>query len=278
MEKFAPPEIANYEYTKDRIPLGVTHDGIVYFIDLKDASRIIYLGFTGCLTYDMKIRGVLKKLKNMKHGDEIKTKSYDFVNKKIVNSKGFFYKSGIKKVYKITLDDGRIIKASEEHPFFVKKDAKVIETKLSDLKIGDDLFDDKIFLKCELCNTVFEKKGHRERFCSHNCSSKNNWHIANKKNKIKWDNEGHHLKGIVLSEEHKCKIRDSTRIALSGSVMRKKISDNVKKAYINDPTMRERVASYGEKNGSYGKIYYPKIIRDARIINYEDGEKEWLKF
>lgn len=47
----------------------------------------------------------------------------------------------------------------------------------------------------------------------------------------------------------------------------KKVSDGIKLAHINNPEYRKILSfkSSGDKNPSYGKIYYPKIIKDNRL-------------
>ena len=47
--------------------------------------------------------------------------------------------SGIKKLFKITLEDGSEVIASRDHIFFTKVDEKFIEKRLCDLKVGENL-------------------------------------------------------------------------------------------------------------------------------------------
>lgn len=101
---------------------------------------IIIDGLTGCLSGDTKIRTIngdeiLKNLNNQ----IIKVESYNFKKDKIEFNKAKVFSSGIKELYEIILDDGRKIKATLEHTFFVKRDNKIIELKLKDIKEGDEL-------------------------------------------------------------------------------------------------------------------------------------------
>lgn len=67
--------------------------------------------------------------------------AYDFKNKKHKYRKSKIFKTGKKQIYKVTLDDGNIIKATLEHKFFViNKDNQVVEKQLKDISVGDKLY------------------------------------------------------------------------------------------------------------------------------------------
>jgi len=101
---------------------------------------IIIDGLTGCLSGDTKIKTLngdelLKSLNNK----IIEVESYNFENDKIEFNKAKVFSSGIKQLYEITLEDGRKIKATLNHTFFVKRNNKIKELKLKDIKEGDEL-------------------------------------------------------------------------------------------------------------------------------------------
>jgi hypothetical protein len=66
--------------------------------------------------------------------------SYDFSIGKIVSSTGILWKTGKKKVFVLRTVDGREVKASPEHKFFVREtDGSIIRKHLVDIVVGDEL-------------------------------------------------------------------------------------------------------------------------------------------
>jgi intein/homing endonuclease len=118
-------------------------DNINKTLDIDKDFPIIIDGLTGCLSGDTKIKTIngnkfLKDLSNK----IIEVKSYNF-NKNIIEfNKAKVFSSGTKEIYKIIFDDGRMIKATLEHTFFVKRNGKIKELKLKDIKKGDELLCD----------------------------------------------------------------------------------------------------------------------------------------
>lgn len=62
--------------------------------------------------------------------------------------------SGEKEVFELKLMDGRIVRASSDHVFFVKRNDKLQEIKLKDLKVGDEIF-------CKHSKLSFSLAGHK---------------------------------------------------------------------------------------------------------------------
>jgi len=75
--------------------------------------------------------------------------------------------SNIADFYQITLADGRVIKASLEHPFFVLNEGKLTRVELRDLRVSDEIVDysKEIMKACEVCG----KPTMNQRFCSVEC-------------------------------------------------------------------------------------------------------------
>jgi len=93
-------------------------------------------GPCGCLSGDTILNS--QKLSEL----SLKTvylKSFDFETNKEIIGKGAVIPSGKKEVFEIETEDGRKIKATAEHVFFVKRDGKIIELKLKDINEGDEL-------------------------------------------------------------------------------------------------------------------------------------------
>lgn len=116
------------------------------FSDLPSISLI--LGQTGCLSKDTKISIItdngtkvysIKDVYNTFHNKPFNIFSFNFENKIIEKDTARVLKSGKKKLFKITLNSGKIIKATGEHIFFRKNKARIEEIKLSDLKVDDEL-------------------------------------------------------------------------------------------------------------------------------------------
>ncbi len=65
--------------------------------------------------------------------------SFDFDKMKVVVDEAICNFSGKKPLKEIELIDGRTVRATDEHKFFVKRNGKIIECKVKDLKTGDEL-------------------------------------------------------------------------------------------------------------------------------------------
>lgn len=103
-----------------------------YFINIE--------GLKGCLDEDTEIitdKGYLK-IKELKNKIN-KLLVYDFKNNKTMFSESLLIDSGKQEVFEIETSDGRKIKATENHTFFVKRNNKITETKLKNLKKGDEI-------------------------------------------------------------------------------------------------------------------------------------------
>ena len=88
-------------------------------------AMIMIEGNRGCLTKDTVIKTPTgnKKISNIKDGDKLL--SYDFKNNKEIPMMSKKIDSGIKEVYEITTNDGKKIKATLDHIFFVKWGANI---------------------------------------------------------------------------------------------------------------------------------------------------------
>jgi len=77
--------------------------------------------------------------------------------------------SGFADFYKMTLEDGRTVEASEKHPFFVWDRESIKEVKVSELKAGDILVDcgPIVMEACRVCGRPTLNK----KFCSRRCQN-----------------------------------------------------------------------------------------------------------
>jgi intein/homing endonuclease len=124
-------------WVKDRFDKKVIPD-----LEKKDKDCVIAIdGKEGCLFEDTLIKTSLgnKKIKNLLKEKEFFVESLDIDNNKLEKGKAKCIYSGEKELFEIETDDGRIVKATKDHKFFVLKNNKIKEVKLSDLKEGDEL-------------------------------------------------------------------------------------------------------------------------------------------
>ncbi len=94
-----------------------------------------------------------KPLKEYNDGDILRTLSWDFAKSKEVPSESTIIKKKDKiKLYSVELENGKVLRCSMDHKLFVKrpfygtndeKIYKIVELKLRDIKIGDELVCEK---------------------------------------------------------------------------------------------------------------------------------------
>lgn len=106
------------------------------FVILVSGNRQVRIG--KCLDEEMELLDG-KKLKEYKDGEKIKTVSYDFKKGKPVKSQSQIFLKGKEEVYEIELIDGRKVRATPEHKFFIYKRNRVVERELRNLKEGDKI-------------------------------------------------------------------------------------------------------------------------------------------
>ena len=110
----------NFDFVRTKVSTKIAHRRSDFFI--------IIDGPVGCLSGDTIVPTSLgpRKLSDIA-SKEVYLKSYDFEKNSEVLGKGVVIPSGKKEVFEIETEDGRKIKATAEHKFFVKRDGKVIE-------------------------------------------------------------------------------------------------------------------------------------------------------
>lgn len=98
-------------------------------------------GREGCLTSDTLIKTSKGdfEVKDLANGKAFTVESLDIETGKVKQNKAIAFKTGEKEVFEIETEDGRKIKATANHTFFVFREGKVYEVKLSELKEGDEL-------------------------------------------------------------------------------------------------------------------------------------------
>jgi hypothetical protein len=143
----------NFNYIMPRVSHKTPHRRSDMFI--------IVDGPVGCLTGDTIISTSLgpQKLFDVA-SKEVYLKSYDFENNKEILGKGVVIPSGVKEVFEIETEDGRKVKATAEHKFFVLiKEEKVVEVELQNLKEGDELIcDEKSTVRIKLITKLESKE------------------------------------------------------------------------------------------------------------------------
>lgn len=102
-------------------------------------SLILITGDKGCLDKNEKIKTDkgIKTLKEFKDGELLTVKAYDFKNNREVKTLAKYFDTGKKEVQKITLSSGKTINATKDHKFFVKRNNKILELPLKEIKEGD---------------------------------------------------------------------------------------------------------------------------------------------
>ena len=93
-----------------------------------------------------------KKLKDLNEFEDIK--SLDFNNDEIVDSTCQVFNTGIKDLFELELIDGTKVKATEDHKFFIKRNNKILELRLKDIKEGDDLICVKEVMYCKKVRSI----------------------------------------------------------------------------------------------------------------------------
>jgi DNA polymerase III delta prime subunit/G:T-mismatch repair DNA endonuclease (very short patch repair protein) len=95
---------------------------------------------------------------------------------RLENDSGRIVRSGRAKLYRVTLEDGRSILASADHPFFTIRGQATDIVRTRELDEGSELadFSDK-FLRCYNCSRPFYRqhqyKGYVRHFCSAECKN-----------------------------------------------------------------------------------------------------------
>jgi hypothetical protein len=128
-------------YVEDRLKRSLDNK-VIPSLHTKDKDFVICIdGREGCLSSDTLIKtskGDIK-IKDLCNGKEFMVKSLDIKENKIKDSKAICIKSGSKELFEIETDDGRKIKATSNHTFFILRNSKVYEIELSKLRVGDKL-------------------------------------------------------------------------------------------------------------------------------------------
>jgi replication factor C small subunit len=202
----------------------------------------------------------------------------------IESDKGICIDTGISDIYEITLDDGRTIKCTAKHPFFIiDKSGNIIEKPLHDLSEDDEIvdFSDELVNQCEVCGIYTTNK----KFCCVDCKDighskqmsgkgnsmygKNAWN----KNKTKNDDDRISKQGIhgdlnpSKRSEVKIKVKDSLRKFYnteSGKKVRietgQKISKSICRHHIAYDFKRPEALTVYITKSLHGLIHHPPGI------------------
>jgi len=123
--------------------------------------------------------------------------SVDFETNEVKSDKGRLVDSGVADFFELELGDGRTVTASLNHPFFtVGDDGRLVEKRLRELEVGDEIADFETELGVEPCEVCGERTV--GRFCSVGC--KNEGHSRG------MQGDGNPMYGTEWSEERREKI------------------------------------------------------------------------
>jgi len=123
--------------------------------------------------------------------------SVDFETNEVQPDKGMLVDSGVADFFTLELGDGRTVTASLNHPFFVVgEDGRLVEKKLKELEVGDEIADFEEELGVEPCETCGEQT--TGRFCSVEC--------RNEGHSREMSGEGNPMHGTEWSDERREKI------------------------------------------------------------------------
>jgi len=131
-----PPKKKVAHYNKDFLQVGRRiKDNSIYYIDLKEACRMLIVGATRCMPKGTLVK-TPKGLQPIESCNEVL--SYNFKKKKIESKKCIVHNQNKQKVLKIKTKYG-IIKCSYTHKFPVMRDGKLEFVKAQNLKKSDKL-------------------------------------------------------------------------------------------------------------------------------------------
>ena len=115
---------------------------VIPSLHTKDKDFVICVdGREGCLSEDTLIKTTNGdiKIKDLNNGKEFFVESFNIKEDKKEINKAICIKTGNQELFEIETEDGRKIKATAKHTFFIIRNDKVYEVKLSELKEGDEL-------------------------------------------------------------------------------------------------------------------------------------------
>jgi len=127
---------------------SMLHSGYTYLaqirynlMHLQKNFSSLCCGQVGCLSLDSSIKvykdGKIKSVKIKDLPSQIDVVSYNFDRGAVELKPAKVIKSGKKEVFKIVLQDGKTVTASDEHIFFKQEDRIIMDTELKHLKAGD---------------------------------------------------------------------------------------------------------------------------------------------
>ncbi len=251
--------ITNFSYKNDiaielifHCSLSVILKELKITLNNKNISPKLHMNWQQeCLQQDTKVRTDNGKIRLRDLPENFLVESYNFSTGNKELKKAIKSNPEIKEVYNMRLSDGRSVKCSAEHTFFVKDGDKVIEKKLKDIKeddllLVDNRYDEDYMKKFK---TPFTK-GHKP--WNTGLSSKQQPFYGKKsnfKNKTLEENYGKEKAKEIKNKISKT-IKKGNYIAWNKNKKCPQISNSLK----GNPKL------CGKNNSSYGKVYYPSRI------------------
>lgn len=135
----------------------------------------------------------VKPIEEVSEGGE-SMPSVDFETNKVQPDSGRLVNSGVADFFTLGLSDGRTVTASLNHPFFVAgDDGRLVEKKLKELDVGDEIADFESELGVEPCEVCGDRTA--GRFCSVDCKNEGHSHEMR--------GEGNPMHGTEWNEERR---------------------------------------------------------------------------
>lgn len=106
-------------------------------------TMLLVSGSKGCNFIEDKIKtpeGIFSfKDLDLKDQELLEVMAYDFKNDKEVVSPAQYFNTGKQRTYTLELEDGRTITTTNKHKYFVRRNNKIIEVRLKDIKLTDEV-------------------------------------------------------------------------------------------------------------------------------------------
>lgn len=149
----------------------------------------------------------ISKVKDIPQDGYIDIPSLDIYSRQIVNDMGRCIVSDDIEMFKITLENGKEVIASGEHPFFkLNENGEINEIKVKELDEESkilDFQDDLNIVQCEICKKVIFKKAStvNTRFCSMECKNKGHSVAMTGKGNSNYGNEAWNKGKTIVDDE-----------------------------------------------------------------------------
>jgi hypothetical protein len=132
-------------FMQDEQPQGIAGLGSGLLVrslkDYEELGRFCLVGETDIFVIEN--NNLIKKTVAELSGKSFDVLSYNFEDEVFEKDVGECWFDSVDDVTRITLKNGynkKVVEVNAEHPFFVRREGKLIKIKTKDLKVGDDVF------------------------------------------------------------------------------------------------------------------------------------------